>query len=43
MDIDFLHTIEKDHDMFEAILVGVLRPTMVRTSITLRLSMCSYK
>ena len=26
MDIDFLHTIEKDHDMFEAILAGVLSP-----------------
>ena len=26
MDIDFLHTIGKDHDMFEAILVGVLTP-----------------
>ena len=26
MDIDFLHTIKKDHDMFETILAGVLSP-----------------
>ncbi len=26
MDIDFLHTVKKDHDMFETIFAGVLTP-----------------